>query len=255
MISLTASKLLALLIYPLSCSLLLCATALLLLFLKRVRGGAMLLGVAVGWLYLCSTGLFANYLMRSLEQDFPPQPLQAVHRADVIVVLGGATRGYAHQSVLPDLNQQADRLVYAAQLYKAGKAPILLLTGGVLEGSLSEARQMQDVLSVMGIPSRAMLLEADSHNTHDNAVFSATMLRAQGVHRILLVTSAFHMRRARALFEAQGLEVVPAPTDFQQVTAREPIPDWLPWVSNLAQTTNALHEIAGYWVYRWRGWL
>lgn len=245
----------ALLIYPLSCSLLLCAVALLLLLFNRARSGAVLLCVAIGWLYVCSTGLFANYLMHSLEQEFPPQPMQAIHNADVIVVLGGSTRGYAHQSGLPDLNQQADRLVYAAQLYKSGKAPMLLLTGGGLEGSVSEAQQMQEVLSVMGIPSRFMLLETRSRNTHDNAVFSASMLRAKGVQRILLVTSAFHMRRAIALFEAQGLEVVPAPTDFQQVATQEPLPDWLPWVSNLAQTTNALHEIVGYRVYHWRGWL
>jgi uncharacterized SAM-binding protein YcdF (DUF218 family) len=63
------------------------------------------------------------------------------------------------------------------------------------------------------------------------------------------------MRRSVALFEAQGLEVVPAPTDYQQLVAKQVLPDWLPLVSNLYQSTDALHEIVGYWVYRWKGWL
>ena len=73
--------------------------------------------------------------------------------------------------------------------------------------------------------------------------------------RILLVTSAYHMRRALALFERQGLTVVPAPTDYQQLVAKPAVPGWLPTVGALHQTTDALHEIVGYWVYRWKGWL
>jgi uncharacterized SAM-binding protein YcdF (DUF218 family) len=49
--------------------------------------------------------------------------------------------------------------------------------------------------------------------------------------------------------------VVPAPTDYQQLVAKQVLPDWLPDVGNLYQTTAALHEIVGYWAYRWKGWL
>ena len=83
------------------------------------------------------------------------------------------------------------------------------------------------------------------------------LLEQAGARRILLVTSAFHMRRAARLFAAQGLEVIPAPTDYQRLVAPETavLPAWAPEVGNLTRSTRALHELWGYWVYRLRGWL
>jgi uncharacterized SAM-binding protein YcdF (DUF218 family) len=114
---------------------------------------------------------------------------------------------------------------------------------------------MKDVLSVMGVPPRAMVLENQSRNTNDNALYSAVLLNNRGVKRILLVTSAFHMRRAVPLFERQGFDVYPAPTDFQRLVGSTVLPGWLPSAENLSRTTLAIREHAGYWVYRWRGWL
>ena len=114
---------------------------------------------------------------------------------------------------------------------------------------------MQDVLVVMGVPTRHLILEEQSKNTHDNAVNSASVLSARGLHKVLLVTSAFHMPRANALFQNQDLEVVPAPTDYQRVILKATLPGGIPGVKNLYRTTEALHEIVGYWIYRWRGWL
>jgi len=248
-------KVVSLLVYPLSLCLLLLAFALILQRLRWARLGTAMLLLATGWLYLCSTALFANFLMASLERDFVPRALSVVAPADAIVLLGGALRGDTHMGTLADLNDHADRLVHAAALYKAGKAPVLLLTGGAADDVRTEAEQMKDILAVMGIPTANMILEPDSRNTYDNAVYSAALLKARGMQRILLVTSAYHMRRAAALFEAQGLEVVPSPTDYQVLVVSETLPPWLPLVGNLARTTTALHEIVGYWVYRWRGWM
>jgi uncharacterized SAM-binding protein YcdF (DUF218 family) len=253
--SFTATKFLSLLVYPLSLSLLLCLLALLFSRLRWERGSFYTLLLAVGWLYLCSTAQFANFLMGTLERGFVSRAMSVVEPADAIVLLGGGTRGDTHMGTLPDLNQHADRLVHAVALYKAGKAPVIVLTGGSFEDARPEAQQMQDLLMVMGVPAKHLLLENESRNTHDNAANTAQLLKARGIHRILLVTSAFHMRRSQALFAAQGLEVVPAPTDYQQLVAKQVLPGWLPVVSNLQQSTIALHEIVGYWFYRWRGWL
>lgn len=255
MISFTASKLLSLLVYPLSLSLLLCVLALVFGRLRWERSSFYTLMLAVGWLYLCSTGFFANVLSGTLERGFVPRAMSVIEKADAIVLLGGAMRGDTPMGTLADLNQHADRLVHAVALYKAGKAPVVLLSGGGLGEGRPEALQMKDVLGVMGVPVQHMLLEKQSRNTYDNAVNSARILKDGGMHRILLVTSAYHMRRALGVFERQGLEVVPAPTDYQQRVTRQVIPEWLPTVSSLHQSTDALHEIAGYWVYRWKGWL
>jgi uncharacterized SAM-binding protein YcdF (DUF218 family) len=250
-----ALKLLSMLVYPLNLSLLLAFTGLLIWRLGWVRSAFYTLLISVGWLYICSTAQFSYYLMGKLERDFPSLPLAEIEKADAIVLLGGAMRGDPRMGILPDLNQYADRLVHAVALYKAGKARQLLLTGGSPPGSRSEAQLMQDVLAVMGIPPEAIILEDQSKNSHDNAVNSARMLRERGMNRILLVTSAFHMPRAVPLFERQGLEVIPAPTDFQQVILKSNFPAGIPGVKNLYRTTEALHEIVGYQVYRLRGWL
>lgn len=254
MITFTLAKLMSLLVYPLSLSLLLCALS---LAISRVwpRVSFYTVLVAVGWLYLCSTALFANFLTGTLEREFVPRAMSVVERADAIVLLGGAMRGDTHMGTLADLNHHADRLVHAVALYRAGKAPVVLVTGGGIEGARTEAQQMKDLLEVMGVPARDILLENDSRNTHDNAVHTAQILRAEGMQRVLLVTSAYHMRRSLALFAAQGVDVIPAPTDYQRLVTPHLLPEWLPAVSNLYQSTEALHEIVGYWVYRWQGWL
>lgn len=250
-----SGKLLSLLLYPLSQALLLGLLGLLAILLRRPRPAFWIIAAATGWLYICSTALFADFLMGILERDYPPQALPLAARADAIVLLGGAIRGDTQPGTLGDLNQQADRLVHAAELYQAGRAPWLLVSGGGAEGVRTEAEIMSEILQVMGVPASAIVLEDKSRNTYQNAVLSAGILSARGMRRILLVTSAFHMRRSEALFAAQGLEVIPAPTDYQRLLAPAVVPGWLPSVSDLWQSTHALHELLGYWVYRLRGWV
>ena len=153
------TKLLSLLLYPLNQAILLALLALLALLLHRSRTAVCSLAVAIAWLYLCSTAVFADFLMGTLEDPYPPRALSVTARADAIVLLGGAIRGDVHMGSLGDLNQQADRLVHAVALYKAGKAPRLLVTGGGAPGDRSEAEIMRDLLQVMGVPERAILME------------------------------------------------------------------------------------------------
>ena len=249
------TKILSLLLFPLNQCLLLMALAMVMLLLHRARAALVVLLLTFGWLYVASTALFADFMMATLERDFRPKAMSVMASADAIVVLGGATRGDTHLGTLPDLNQQADRLVHAAALYKAGKAPLVVLSGGSQPDARPEAQLMKEILAVMGVPGRNILLERASRNTYDNALYSAVVLNGKGVRKILLVTSAYHMRRAVALFEAQGFEVLPTPTDFQRLVAKPVVPPWLPSVDNLGRTTTALKEHVGFWVYRYRGWL
>ncbi len=250
-----AAKLASLFIYPLNVSLLLAVVALLLYLLRRRRAALLATCIAFTWLYAFSTATVANLLTDYLEAPFPPKAISVVPVADAIVLLGGATRGDTHSSQTPDLNQRADRLVHAAALYKAAKAPLVVVSGGSPVGGRSEAAQMRDLLLLMGVPHSAMQLERQSRNTRENASYTAQLLRERGSTHILLVTSAFHMRRAVPLFEKEGLEVFAAPTDYQRLVDNSLVPGWLPAVANLSRSSDALHEIVGYWVYRWRGWL
>jgi uncharacterized SAM-binding protein YcdF (DUF218 family) len=255
MISYEWTKVLSLAVYPLSQSLLLLVLALLLSLLHRTHTAQAFLLLAVSWLYLCSTALFADFLMATLEDDFPPRAMSVVAPAEAIVVLGGAISGDSHLGTQPNLNQAADRLIHAARLYQAGKAPLVVASGGGQPGFRPEAQLMQETMALMGVPQEAMLLERASRNTHDNARFTAVLLHGKGIRKILLVTSAFHMRRARDLFVAEGFEVVPAPTDYQRLASTPTISRWLPITDDLLRSTLALKEHVGFWVYRYRGWL
>jgi uncharacterized SAM-binding protein YcdF (DUF218 family) len=252
-ISFALTKLASLLVYPLTQSLLLSLLALLCFRWRRLAAGLVML--SVGWLYLASTGLFADFLMGSLEDHYPPKAMAAVPAADAIVVLGGATRGDAHFSRIGDLNEASDRIVHGLALYKAGKAPMILLSGGSHPGQRPEAELMYEHLELMGMPPDAMLRERQSRDTHQNALYSAILLKGKGMRRIHLVTSAFHMRRSVPLFEAQGLEVIPAPTDFQRLIGEPPVPRWLPTARDLLRTTYALKEYVGFLIYQYRGWI
>ena len=251
----TALHLVSLFVYPLNLSLFVAFFGLLVWLLRWKRIGFGLVFLALSWLYICSTAQFSYLLMGILERDYPAKTMAEIEHADAIVLLGGALRGDSRKGILPDMNQYADRLVHAVALYKAGKADYLLLTGGAAPGSRSEAHLMRDVMLVMGVPAEAMILEDESADTHENAVKSAKTLSDLNVNRILLVTSAFHMPRAVPLFRNQGLYVIPAPTDFGQVILDSTLPGGIPGIKNLVRTTDALHEIVGYQVYRMRGWL
>jgi uncharacterized SAM-binding protein YcdF (DUF218 family) len=256
------SKTLPLFIYPIG---LVCILLLLAIFLWRRRGWqtAVLLS-AFFLLYLAANPLVSLWLARSLEWRYlPPDPLP---QGDVIVVLGGSTTIEGYPQTTVGLNDAAERLWYAAWLYHQGVADQLLLTGGKLPGNpTSEADRMAEALRLMAVPDEAMLLEDQSMNTYQNAIFSKPILQAEGAETVLLVTSALHMPRSLAIFEKQGIEAIPMPTDYEYVE-----PEWaegegagwfywllsvLPDADSLELTTKVLKEYIGLMIYRWRGWL
>ena len=242
-------NLLSLLSYPLSQAILLSVVALLLFLAGGRAKAAIVIVLGIGWLWLASTAIFADWLMGTLEDPYRPKALSVSPEADAILVLGGATRGDTHLSSVGDMNQQADRLLHAVRLFQAGKAPVIVLSGGARPGARPEAQLMQEILQVMGIPEEVIVTEEASRDTYENALYSRTVLSRGAIDRILLVTSAYHMRRAEAVFEAQGFEVVPSPTDYQRLVAPPLIPRWLPTADDLDRSTRAIHEYVGYFAY------
>ena len=99
----------------------------------------------------------------------------------------------------------AERVRAAAELYRAGWAPLLLFTGGAPEGQHVEAEQMALEAERLGVPRAALLLESHSTNTWENADFSATLLRRRRLTRAIVVTHAFHTRRIKRAFLRRGI--------------------------------------------------
>ena len=250
------TKILSQMVYPLLVSLLLAAGTGILLWRGRRRSGGLLLIAALSWLWLWSTPAFSDWFRATLEQRYPPAPLEQLPTADAILVLGGLVEAAAPPDRLePNLGAAADRIWHAARLYRAGKAPRILASGGNLPWSgveQPESSVMAELLQELGVPAAVILQEPNSRTTRENRDRSLPILRANGVRRILLVTSALHMPRALALFRATDLEVIPAPTDFEIHSPSNAHPlRWLPDAQALADGSRAFKEYLGRWVDRW----
>ncbi len=156
---------------------------------------------------------------------------------------------------LVTFHRAGNRLTTALALYKSGKIRRILLSGGdgrLLGSVASEAQVARTYLLQVGIPDTCILLEDRSRNTRENAVLSRQVLdRATLTDSCLLITSAWHMRRALACFKQAGVSCAPFATDF--LTERHPgnpfqwlEPDW----KALMKWDALLKEWAGYVMYR-----
>ncbi len=258
-LGITMSKLLPLLVYPFNVSLWLLMSATALLWFGRRRWAATLLGVNVALLLVCASPPLANALYARLERQYPPVAVADSPRADAIVVLGGGIGLPLPPRLEPDLNGSADRVWHAARLYRAGKAPLVIVSGGnVFPQSNAQAESVYtaDLLEAWGVERKDIVLEGQSRNTYENALHTRTILEDRELRRILLVTSAFHMPRALATFEHAGIEAIASPTDFRVVGYEQPaVLGWIPSLGALGGTTQVLQEHLGQTVYRLRGWM
>jgi uncharacterized SAM-binding protein YcdF (DUF218 family) len=259
------SKLLPLFVYPVGMVTILVLTALLFSKQEKLRNSLLIFALLV--LFVTGNKWVALSITQSLEWKY--LPFDDVPEAEAIVVLGGATvaQDYPRNSV--ELNGAADRVLYTADLYLQGKAPLIISSGGSIDwqqiGGSTPAQEMADLLVRFGVSPDDIILQSRSNNTHEDAVYSAEILNELGIKKIILVTSATHMPRSVALFVHEGFQVIPAPTDYR-VTQTEwddlwkfEFPDVLldaiPNQSNISVFSTALKEYMGMVVYRLRGWL
>ncbi len=214
----------------------------LLLARRWPRTGHAVLWVAALGLYLLSTPLVSNRLVEATG-DYQPFEPSARGGAGAIVVLAGdkwAAPEYGGVSVGAFT---LARVRLGARLSRQTGLP-LLVTGGRLRDrdKASMAELMQRTLSDE-FQTPARWLEEQSRDTRENAAGSARILHAQHIDTIVLVTHYAHMRRARALFEAQGLHVIPAPTDFPEHNPILMLGNFPPGAGALEDSAFALHEL------------
>lgn len=232
----------------------------LLMWRRWPRAGRILAGSSLAVLAFVSTSLGARFFAAPLERQAIPlrAPEQAGARAIVVLAAGQVSRApeYGGRDI-PDYIALA-RLRYAAHLHRRTGLPILVSGGNGASGEELEARYRvytkADAMAAalredFGVP--VAWTERRSRDTGENARYSAELLRAQGVKRILLVTDAMHMARARRAFTHAGLEVVDAPTMF--FTTRPLGPGaWIPSAEGLRRSWYAIYELIGSAWYRLR---
>jgi uncharacterized SAM-binding protein YcdF (DUF218 family) len=259
------SKFLPLFVYPVGLTSVLIILGL--VFFRRKKLSGLFLLAALFLLFFAGNRWVSYSLARSLEWQYLAK--DTTQTAQAIVVLGGGTESAQPPRPAVEVNGAGDRMIHAADLYHQGLAPLIVLSGGNIEWmesiENSPAADMRQIMLKLGIPDNAIILQPKSQNTHEDALFSASILKEKGVNKILLVTSAMHMPRSVALFKKQGLEVIPSPTDFtitEDGWQRTFSPDFetlltnlLPSSSSIGLTTNVLKEYIGYITYRLQGWL
>lgn len=200
-------------------------------------------------------------LVRQLEEPYAQFDVNALPQADAIVLLGGGAEPTRFEVGGMHLTAAGDRVIMAMELARLRKAPAIVLGGNAVRFGEKRVLESETVRDWMrdraGVTAELLPLPACS-DTHDEAINTATLYRQRGWQQILLVTSANHMPRASATFRAAGMQVVPAPCNFlteisHASSARFPIT--VPRAGVTAKMGVWLHEVVGWQVYRWRGWL
>ncbi len=196
-------------------------------------------------LFLQSLPIVTSYLIAPLEARAGGVFVSA-QGARAIVVLGSGLRRDAPEYGSDTVNERSlVRLRYGATLARQLQLPVLIAGGVPPQASRAEADVMAAIAEKeFGVAVRWE--ESESRDTADNARMSARILKAAGIRRVVLVTQAFHLPRARRLFEAAGLEVIPAPTDFKG-PGEGPLEvfDFLPQARAIQTSYYALHEWLG----------
>ena len=201
------------------------------------RSGWVLVIASLAALWLLSTQLVADRLVR-LAERYPALDLGRPLRAQAIVILSCGTQRPAPEYGGPAAGADLlERLSYGAYVARRTGLPVLV------SGAPQDAPAMRATLARdFGITAR--WVDGESRDTFDNARFSARLLKADGIERIVLVTSSYHEWRAAQEFESVGLAVEPAPVHVWAARPRH-LTDYLPEAHGLLESSQALHEIVG----------
>jgi uncharacterized SAM-binding protein YcdF (DUF218 family) len=219
------------------------------------KGSTKLLMVVTLGVFLLSWPL-AWVLVHMLEARYPPREVSPTG-AQAIVVLSSAVYPPTPAIPTPRLgNDTYERCLYSAWLFKKWRTlPILTSGGTIVTEKTSYSMEMREALVSEGIPESMIWSEEQSHSTHENALYSAQLLKNEGISRIVLVTDAYHMDRAYRCFRKQGLEVIPAARGYRSYGSSlhrlvQFLPNWEP----IGWNEDSPHEYVGlawYWLHDW----
>lgn len=225
--------------------------------LRRAGAAVAVAGLLSAWL-LC-TPWVAGAITYWVERGSPPaladddlrRALAGPSPPGAIVVLAGGMQSNRAERPFEETpnGRSLKRLAQGAALARASGLPLLLSGGPPRNRETAEARAMERSLE-RSFGQRARWVEEKSPTTAGNAREVARILRDAGVRRIVLVTQAYHMPRAKAAFEAAGLDVLAAPHDFSGSLDVEGAFDFLPAAGATVLAWEAAHELVGWHWYR-----
>ena len=230
---------------------------------RRQHRSACINGLMVFGLFLFGCTPLSGYLLSTLEKPYVCENIDVLPEADVVVVLGGMVRGSSIEPTGFDVSEAADRILTGLELIRLGKAKHLIFGGG----SFGPRAHPQSEYSVLKpwIERWELTNVRVSHlgmleNTHDEADKVASMMADEKWEIVILVTSAWHMRRAKAVFRTAGVKVIPVGCDFMgyspnPATSFRERYTLVPSSGRLNRLRIYLHERIGWLYYYSRGWI
>lgn len=218
---------------------------------QRIAYGMLWTGMII-WALLGLTA-FPEALLRQLENQYKAPLSDNISSYTGVIVLGGATgnpKVFETHGQVP-LGEAAERMTVPVALMRMHPNLQLVFSGGdgrLFASGKTEAELAKIFYEQQGVDMSRVTLEASARNTRENAQLVAALLGDQCQQAWLLVTSASHMLRSMAEFEAVGCNVTPYPVDFATANTSS----WTDYsmVSSLSKWQTALHEYLGMLVYR-----
>jgi uncharacterized SAM-binding protein YcdF (DUF218 family) len=220
-------------------------------FTRKQKTGKIVITMGVMLLIVFSYGFTSDRLLKPLEQRFPPLMIDShpvvsgeVSSVKWIVLLGG---GHTYDRDLPVTSHISEeslaRLTETIRIYKRIRGSKILLSGGAVFDPHPEAKVLSSVAQILNVPSGDIFLDNDSRDTEEQALRIRTIV---GRDPFVLVTSAYHMPRAVAIFKKQNMAPIPAPTNHM-VRKRENIypSDFYPSSMGLRKVEISVHEYLG----------
>ena len=219
------------------------------IFVKRRKIGIFNLALGLLLWIFCSAP-FSNYLIGSLESEFDISPDVT---GDCIILLGG---GIVDR--VPDFSgfgtptdSMLARIVTAVRVQKKLGIPIIVSGGKIYNNLNSEAQIAKRFMVDLGIAKDQIIIEENARDTYENAKYVKEICLRKNFQKPILITSAFHMRRALFSFKKVGLGVIPYPADFRSKNVQDVgWTGYLPSSGSLGGTSDALHEYIGLLFYR-----
>src|ERR1035437_1363391 len=249
------------LLEPLGAIWLLMVLSVVVLLFRRERRTALWLMLPTVLLFLVGSTPLAELLVGAAERPHATGSVTALGQADAAIALGGTQRSSAYDVYGFSIGPSEERILAVAELVRLGKAKTLVLGGSTQsipgKPGVPTMSLVQNWLAASGLATARVTHLGICANTHDKALQFRKLKEAEGWQKVLLVTSALHMRRAEAVFRKQGVDVTPVACDFQVhgVLGAPGFPSPFPRQHRLDLLSLYLHEQIGWWVYKWRGWV
>ena len=204
----------------------------------------------------CSLPVVSSNLTNTLQRDAPILPSelkQKIAGAEAVVLLAGGRQKLAEEygGATPN-SYSLIRARYAAWVVKKTHLPLIISGGLIPDEAKSEAELIRDMLQKEFNLKEECYIEEQSRTTYENAKFTAKLLKESNIQKVVLVTHAWHMPRAKAAFEYFDVQVIPAPTAFYGRDISYQISDFLPSATALNFSGLAFHELFGHWWYKLR---